>query len=119
MISKLLLGAFSALVALFSSGCAYAPPPPRIFGKVTQAGGLGIKGISIKAGDYANTATDTDGNYSLYVSRSGPEIVVTAEDVDGEANGGQFVAESTTVMFDERHEYEVNFELEPEQEQEP
>ena len=106
-------------MALFSSGCAYAPPPPRIFGKVTQTGGAGIPGISIRAGDYAKTTTDNEGKYSLYVSHSGPEIVVIAEDVDGEANGGQFVAESTTVTFDERHEYEVNFELEPEQEQEP
>lgn len=106
----------------------YAPGPAifEIKGKVTEKGNpiAGIR-VTAKSSDdtkisFEEITTDVEGNYSLRNRQSrGMTFVVTVEDVDGEANGGDFATqtkgESVTQkdLADGEETKIIDFELEP------
>lgn len=82
--------------------CEYGSPYVRlnIKGKVTDPSGQPIKGIQVSFKEYAPTAfTLEDGTYTIEDDLPAfdvQQIVVVAEDVDGTANGGEFVSKEIT-----------------------
>jgi len=112
----------------------------HVVGQVTNAEGKPIEGIRVTTRGYFNfhdgtteqtTFTDKDGHFATKEMRSisiDPMMRVVFEDVDGEANGGEFAADSVSAeamakkkvkkgdgnWYDGKYELTANAKLKPE-----
>ena len=104
----LVLLGFEACTGMENGGEEYGTPTVdfHVVGQVTDAEGKPIEGIRVTTRGYYDfnngtmeqtTYTDKEGRYATKEVRSGwidPGMKVVFEDVDGEANGGLFAADS-------------------------
>ena len=104
----LVLLGFEACSGMENGGEEYGTPTVdfHMVGQVTDAEGKPIEGIRVTTRGYYDfndgtmeqtTYTDKEGRYTTKEVRSGwidPGMKVVFEDVDGEANGGLFAADS-------------------------
>lgn len=89
----------------------YAPPPPlelrlNVSGKVTDAEGTPIKGISVMSDAGQTINTTADGSYYITQTNensdlSGQNMNLTFTDIDGPDNGGEFATKSVKNMLTE------------------
>ena len=75
----------------------------RIMARVVDEDGTPIKGIEVSTGsstgDFTPVShTDEDGLYSITVQKNPAVQVLKFTDVDGEANGGEFMDKSVNLM---------------------
>jgi putative lipoprotein (rSAM/lipoprotein system) len=104
-----LLG-FSSCVVNIGGADMYGPPPVmyaplgfdfELKGTVTDEGNP-IAGIHVTAKpgadsehSFGEAVTDSEGNYSIVTDIGGTfPLIVTVEDIDGEANGGDFATQT-------------------------
>lgn len=106
--SLLVLLGFEACTGMENGGEEYGTPTVdfHVVGQVTDAEGKPIEGIRVTTRGYYDfndgtmeqtTYTDKEGRYATKEVKSigiDPEMKVVFEDVDGEANGGLFAADS-------------------------
>lgn len=104
----LVLLGFEACTGMENGGEEYGTPTVdfHVVGQVTDAEGKPIEGIRVTTRGYYDfndgtmeqtTYTDKEGRYATKEVKSigiDPEMKVVFEDVDGEANGGLFAADS-------------------------
>jgi len=125
----LVLLGFEACSGIESSGEEYGTPTVdfHVVGQVTDAEGKPIEGIRVTTRGYYDfndgtmeqtTYTDKEGRYAAKEVKSigiDPGMKVVFEDVDGEANGGLFAADSiSSDAMANGYELTANAKLKPE-----
>ena len=117
------------MLAVLVSGCGDDPEPPspqygvphifyQVKGIVTDETGTPLTGVAVKLkDDYGrfympldSVVTDTEGAYATQVVEDAnihKGLVVIAEDVDGEANGGHFATDTLSLVDLNRRQVKV------------
>ena len=129
----------TALLSMLGFGCSssdevtyvpmYGVPADRfqIRGQVTDEAGTPIQGIKMslrqtfpRSEEYGVDSVQTDASGSYLLRNRGfllYETKLIAEDVDGEANGGEFLSDTLDIDFekavktDDKYSYELNMDI--------
>ena len=136
-------GVLTALLSMLGYGCSTSEDPTydvqmygvpitayQIKGQVTDEAGTPVQGIKVSQKLIFLSAegkkdilgidsilTDTSGRYQLNSYGSNNYKKLFVEDVDGEANGGEFLSDTLDIDFekavktDDKYSYELNMDI--------
>jgi len=120
-LQRICLALLAVLTGAGVTGCMYGPgmygpPQNTVSGTVTNAAGQAIPGIHLTATDHGRTWTATTSDFGNYDFRltgaTGDSVTITAADVDGPANGGDFATAVQTIVATDSYQH-VDFTLTP------
>jgi putative lipoprotein (rSAM/lipoprotein system) len=128
-IKRLLLMGLAAISGAGVTGCMYGAPVSdrlAINGRVTKSDGTPISGIHITVKSpyseiqWSDVISNTEGYYDFnkFPYPGGESITITATDVDGPLNGGDFATKSQVINAPSIHQdssksFDVDFKLDP------